>query len=210
MILKYGADAMKSDKKGFTLIEIMVAIAIFSIFSVAMMKVYTGSTRSYATQEVAADVQQNLRAAMNIMVQDIRMAGFDPMSSELFGITEATANKFRFTNDLLVEDGAITLFDSSNRISSQFEEITYEWVAADSTLYMILEENIGINLTQPLVNNVTDLSFTYYDAAGSTPPASLDDIRSVDISMTIEEDAGRGGTVSRTLSTAVWCRNLGY
>jgi type II secretion system protein J len=200
MILKYGADDMKSDKEGFTLIELMIAIAIFGILSVAVIRVYTGFTRSYTTQEVAAGVQQSLRAAIDIMAQDIWMAGLDtnPSDGVTFGITDATPSRIRFTSD---RDQSTTLD------TSQFEEITYAWTG--NTLNQILDETIGGANTQPLVNNVTALTFTYFDE-NNNPTAILNDIRSVGITMNIQEAAGREGLVTRSLSTRVRCRNIDF
>lgn len=194
---------MRPDNKGFSLIEIMVALAIMSILSIAIMKVYTGFTRSYTTQEVAAGVQQSLRGALNIMVQDIRMAGFDPADTDQFGIEEATATKIRITSDTNMNG----VLEGSAANPQGFEQITYE-LGADNKLYQALYETLGVISRQPIVDNVTNLTFTYYDADGATPPVTA--ITSVEISMTIDEPAGRGGTVSRSLSTRVQCRNLAF
>lgn len=200
MIIRYGEDGMRLDKKGFSLIEIMVAIAIMSILSIAMMKTYTGFTRVYTTQEVAAGVQQDLRASLNIMTQDIRMAGFDPTDSDNFGVEVATATNIRITSDTDM-DGAVD--------DSGFERITYNFDAGTNQLQQILYETTGSESTQPVVDNVTNVTFTYLDEDNNIT-ATLADIRTVTISMTIDEPAGRGGTVSRTLSTRVRCRNLGF
>ena len=191
---------MRLDKKGFSLIEIMVAIAIMSILSIAMMKTYTGFTRVYTTQEVAAGVQQDLRAALNIMTQDIRMAGFDPTDSDNFGVEVATATNIRITSDTDM-NGVVDV--------SNFERITYNFDAGNNQLEQILYETTGSESAQPVVDNVTNVAFTYLDEDNNIT-ATLADIRTVTISMTIDEPAGRGGTVSRTLSTRVQCRNLGF
>ena len=200
MIIRYGEDGMRLDKKGFSLIEIMVAIAIMSVLSIAMIKTYTGFTRVYTTQEVAAGVQQDLRAALNIMTQDIRMAGFDPTDSDNFGVEVATATNIRITSDTDM-NGVVDV--------SNFERITYNFDAGNNRLEQILYETTGSESTQPVVDNVTNVAFTYLDEDNNIT-ATLADIRTVTISMTIDEPAGRGGTVSRTLSTRVQCRNLGF
>jgi type II secretion system protein J len=200
MIIRYGEDGMRLDKKGFSLIEIMVAIAIMSILSIAMMKTYTGFTRVYTTQEVAAGAQQDLRAALNIMTQDIRMAGFDPTDSDNFGVEVATATNIRITSDTDI-DGVV---DQSN-----FERITYNLNAGTNQLQQILYQGTASESTQPVVDNVTNLTFTYLDEDNNIT-ATPADIRTVIISMTIQELAGRGGLVTRTLSTRVQCRNLGF
>ena len=64
-----------------------------------------------------------------------------------------------------------------------------------------------------LLENVTDLTFTYLDEAGNViPTANLAarrlDIRTIGISLTLDRPAGRSGVVSRTYTTQVRCRNL--
>ena len=203
MIIRYGEDGMRLDKKGFSLIEIMVAIAIMSILSIAMMKTYTGFTRVYTTQEVAAGVQQDLRAALNIMTQDIRMAGFDPLDTDNFGVEVATATNIRITADYNVDPTQIFPEDTA------FERITYNFDAGNNRLEQILYETTGSESTQPVVDNVTNVAFTYLDANNAVT-ATLANIRTVTILMTIQEITRGSGTVNRTLSTRVQCRNLGF
>ena len=199
--------SISKSKMGFTLIELMVALAIMSVISVAIYGVFTLSIRSYTTQSVAADVQQSVRAGMEIMVQDIRAAGLDPTLSDNFGIELATATKLRFTSD---SDGTLLngVVDDTNS-----ERITYEFQA--NQLNQILYEGTGSEDTpQPLISDVQNLTFTYFDTDGSTlgspvPAATLADIRTVEISMTVQEPAGRGNPVSRTLTKRVKCRNSG-
>lgn len=199
--------SISKSKMGFTLIELMVALAIMSVISVVIYGVFTLSIRSYTTQSVAADVQQSVRAAMEIMVADIRAAGFDPTLSDNFGIELATATKLRFTSD---SDGTglTGVVDDTNS-----ERITYDFQA--NQLNQILYEGTGSEDTpQPLISDVQNLTFTYFDTDGNTlgspvPAAMLADIRTVQISMTVQEPAGRGNPVSRTLTKRVKCRNSG-
>ena len=64
-----------------------------------------------------------------------------------------------------------------------------------------------------LLRNVNTLAFTYLDDTGTAiPTADLAtrraDIRTVGITLTVNRPAGRDGTVSRTYTTQVRCRNL--
>ena len=65
----------------FSLIELLVALVIMSVVSLAIYGVFSISSRSYTTQSVTADVQQSVRASMEVILQDIRMAGLDPAAS---------------------------------------------------------------------------------------------------------------------------------
>ncbi|HEY4641319.1 MAG TPA: prepilin-type N-terminal cleavage/methylation domain-containing protein [Thermoanaerobaculia bacterium] len=62
---------------GFTLAEVLVATAIFTIMIVAGLLIYDRSNRVFKTNVEAADVQQSSRAAFDQLVSDIRMAGYD-------------------------------------------------------------------------------------------------------------------------------------
>jgi type IV pilus assembly protein PilW len=65
------------DKKGITLIELMVALVMSAIAVAAIYRIFVSQTRAYTVQDQVVEVQQNIRGAMEIMVRDLRMTGFD-------------------------------------------------------------------------------------------------------------------------------------
>ena len=67
----------KQGEKGFTLIEILIAVTIFTIILIAALLMYDRSTGVFKRGVEAADAQQNTRVAFDRMVADLRMAGFD-------------------------------------------------------------------------------------------------------------------------------------
>lgn len=64
-------------EKGFTLIEIMVALTIGLFVVGAISTVYLGSKQTYRTDDNLARLQEGARFAMNQMAKDIRMTGFE-------------------------------------------------------------------------------------------------------------------------------------
>jgi type IV pilus assembly protein PilW len=72
---------MLRKRSGFTLVEILVALALAGIVSAAVYNVYISQNKSYVVQDRVAEMQQNLRAAMYMMKREIRMAGYDPSGS---------------------------------------------------------------------------------------------------------------------------------
>jgi prepilin-type N-terminal cleavage/methylation domain-containing protein len=68
---------MKSNKKGITLIELLIALVISGVIVAAIYRMFVSQTRSYTVQDQVAEVQQNVRNAMELLVRDIRMAGFN-------------------------------------------------------------------------------------------------------------------------------------
>ena len=191
--------------KGFTLIELLVALAVSTIALTAVISVYSGLTRSYTTQNVAADMQQVVRAGVDFMVEDIIVAGLNPNDAAGIGIAVANSTTIRFTADRNM-NGTL---DSANS-----EEITYTYVSASNRLDQCLDQTIGVADCQPFIDNVSALTFTYRDGAGNdlgdpVAAADLDDIRTIEISLTVQEAAGRQGPIARTYSTSFRCRNLG-
>ena len=185
---------------GFTLIELLVTLAIASVILAAIGSVYAGLTRSYTTQNVAADVQQVMRAGIDFVVEDIMMAGLDPLETADAEFEAADSVSMRFTSDRDM-DGEI-------KDTVDFERIIYQYDDVEDTLFY---KKLAADPLEPLIDNVEEFSFVYLDGDGNplADPVPLDEIRTVEISMTVREPAGREGMVERTYTTRVRCRNLG-
>ena len=190
--LKKLLDWNRRAAQGFSLIELMVAMGASLILMAAIYGIHAIQTRSYTTQNVAADVQQAVRAGVDFMAEDIMMAGLNPEETADAGIQNAASDEIRFTLDRNMDGDC----------SDNFEDITYRLNGGSL-------EQISPSLgTQTMLDNVTALTFSYLDEDGNTT-GTLNEIRTVIISMTVEEPAGRDGLVTRTYSTRVRCRNLG-
>jgi hypothetical protein len=92
------------------------------------------------------------------------------------------------------------------------ERLTY--VIQGTQLDQILYETTASENSQPLISDVKNLTFTYFNADGNNlgspvPPLQLAAIRTINVSITVEEPAGRAAPVRRTLTKQVKCRNLG-
>jgi prepilin-type N-terminal cleavage/methylation domain-containing protein len=205
-----------NNHRGFTLVEMMLVLAISTIVLAAMYSVFTIANKNFTTQNVAANVQQNLRSAIGLMARDIRLAGLDPADSDNFGIAYAAQTKIRFTMDSDGGGDFNGIVDEAN-----FEEITYEFQG--SQVMQTLYETVTTSSpnTAALISNITNLNFAYFDAASTNlidsslspprvPDDKLADIRTVEILVTHEEPAGRDEMVSRTLTRRVKCRNMAY
>ncbi|MEJ2545235.1 MAG: prepilin-type N-terminal cleavage/methylation domain-containing protein [Calditrichaceae bacterium] len=190
------------NKNGFTLIELAVVIAIMSIVLSAIYSVFAATNRSTTSNEVIAEVMQNLRTSIDFMEQDIRMAGLDRFGSANAGIEAATAINLRFTADRNM-DGAL---------NDNLERITYFYDAANNRLRQCVWEGT-LNDWQTVAENVTNFQFSYRDAGDSLlafPIADLSQIRTVEVSISVEQPAGRSEPVERTINKRILCRNLSF
>jgi len=62
--------------KGFTIIELLVAMTISLVVMGAIYTTFKSQQNSYIVQTQISSMQQNLRAAMYMLTQDIQMAGY--------------------------------------------------------------------------------------------------------------------------------------
>ena len=184
-------DRLKGDTIGFTLVEMLVALLIISIISGAAYSMFMSLSRSYTTQSVASAVQQRVRAAIDYMIRDIRIAGLDPLQTGGFGVVSATSTVFRLTADKNMDGNT----------NDAAEDVTYSVAGGN----LQLTDDQG---TETLSRYVTDFSFTYFDQDGVVT-TNISDIRSVEIIMSVREPSGGGKWVSRTFTTRVRVRNLG-
>lgn len=199
---------------GFTLIELMIAAAIFSIILGAAGAVFTSNVKSYKSQEITLELNQELRAALNIMTTEIRMAGYDPNGDGTVspGITvdsdvddadviyASGDHAIRFTMDL---DGDAGLGDEA-------EDVNY-FVDDDGELIRRINDGTGNYEESTIGENISDLTFTYYDVDNNVITSS-GNVRSVDISLTGQSripDPYLRAVKTRTATARVRIRNIG-
>jgi prepilin-type N-terminal cleavage/methylation domain-containing protein len=199
--------------KGFTLVEVTVAMAITLLVVGIIYAYFSSSSRAYTTQSVSAKAQQGIRVSMEYMVYDLRMAGFSPAREDAFGMEEATGTKIRLTRDTV--DTTLTPPDYNGVIDDNDEErISYRYDAVNRQAIRIMNEGTASEFELPLLDDVEAFALTYFDGDGNglgdpVATADLGNIRSVEIALTVQEPAGRDGTVTRTLTQRINCRNIG-
>lgn len=184
---------------GFTLVEVLMSIAILSILFGTIYRTFDIFNRSYTKENVKAGVQQKTRIGIDLMARDIRLAGLDPLGSANAGFNPASTNatSIQFTADL----------NYDGDINDAFEDIQY--ALNGKLLRQTCDFGTG-PVTDTLLDNVFALTFTYLDETDSplALPIPTDQIRTVLISLTLEREAGRDGPIRRTYTTRIRCRNL--
>ncbi|MDY0220203.1 MAG: PilW family protein [Desulfobacterium sp.] len=196
---------------GFTLVELLIAMAISGIVMAGVMTAFLSQHGSYLVQDNVVEMQQNIRAAMELITSEVRMAGYDPSGNASAGIVTATAGRLGFTQDLN-DDGLTT---GAN------ESITYGFSTANDangdgmadTGSASLGRNtgtatgVGGSGFQPVSENFQAVEFNYLMADGtftSAPAAAtFNDIRGVRISLLVRAaQADSKFTNTRTYTSA--------
>ncbi len=186
---------MKNRQGGFTLIELLAGILITGVLLAALYYVFTSQQEAFSAQEQVAEMNQNIRGALDLMTREIRLAGYKTSTETFNGIQTAASNSIRVLADL----------DRNGDTSGANEDITYTY---DAGTMQIWRNDVSL----PIADNITNLSFSYTLIDGSvTPsPSNLANIRKVTITVaartTHPDKAGLYRTIS--LTTDVTPRNL--
>lgn len=206
---------MISKENGFTLVELLVALALTGLVMTVVYKTFASQQKVYVMQENGSAMQQDLRSAMEIVSKDLRMAGYSPSRPGDAGIVTATASTLTFTLDS-EEDGDLA-DDPGDRITYSLSGTT-------------LGRTSGAGVPQPVGDNIDALNFVYLDADGNVT-ATLTDIRSIQLTLLARSERSdkeytnkstylnqqgaviygpiNDGFRRRLLTSTVRCRNLG-
>ena len=123
-------------EKGLTLIELLVAFVISGLLIAGLYRTFIGQQKTYTVQEQVVDMQQNVRAAVNRMMSEIRMAGFGNVSMVL-PVTYTTGTFNNVLNLNTPAAGSLTI------------------VSADGGTSTLTAEG-GIGQNQVVVSTLTD------------------------------------------------------
>jgi type IV pilus assembly protein PilW len=88
----------KSKCKGLTLIEIMIALVIGSLLMVGAMGLFVSNKRIYKEQDAMGRLQENARFALDLIINDIRRAGYIGCSDDVSTLTNTLAGAGTVTN----------------------------------------------------------------------------------------------------------------
>lgn len=188
-------------QRGFTLIELLIALAVGSLLMGGIYGILMQQRNAYAMHQQMLDMRQNVRMGLDVMTNDIRMAGFDPTGNAGAGIVTAEAGLMRFTLD---RNGSGTIGDAA------FEDVAYRARAGSLRIQSVREQASGF---QAVVDTIQRLRFCY--VLSSTDPQApcvpqvtgeqLKNIRAVRLTLTAKAPDGYR-TLERT--AAVQLRNV--
>jgi type IV pilus assembly protein PilW len=200
--------SIRSD--GFTLIEMLISMAIGLVVLAGIAGTFTVQTRQNSAEEQVGQMQQSVRGALDLMIREIHMAKYDPAGTAFpagtYGVTYGAA-QLQIKADM---DSNGTLDSASG---GSVENIIY---AYDNANLRITRQLGSGGTAQILADSVTAFTFVYYDADGNavTSSANSASIRKVTITIAIKTSkpdpsyASNGGYRTYQLSADVTPPNL--
>ena len=192
---------MKGFRTGFTLIELMVVILIFSIIVAAIFGVLTMGRQSWQTGTTQVQLQQETRKAMDWMVKEIRPAKLISISGSSIkfkvpideDIIDTTVD-----NDVLDVNGDIE-WGANDGINDRLDwTIEYSLSISNGQTLRKVFDNASIeqiNLRKVLANKIIMLSFNSVSAS------------EISVGITAQKDAIPGRTMQSNLQSQITLRN---
>lgn len=161
----------------------------------AVVGTFITQSKYLNVQEQINEMQQNARGAMDIMVREIKMAGYRPVGGAVVGVTYNIA-QLKIQADL----------DGNGDSLGANEDITYSFDNAN----LRIMRNSGGN--QILAENIQNFTFQYLDANGDvmTGPGAIRQVRLNITARTARIDPNSGGFRTYDLTAVVTPPNLAY
>jgi len=224
-------------ESGLTLVELLIGVVLSLIVLIGVHSLFVSQTRAYSVSNQIMDMQGTARFALNLIVSNLQMAGYDPQASNIVGITAYKDNDFTPTNDPALSLGTDTQLyftvdsDGDGVIDNNDSERFGFRVNSDRLESAVISNLDGrIASWQPALDNIESMTISYTYADGNSsmvvglPDNSLtgrnfNNIRSVTVSLRVRArlrdlhytDQTFGDSYRRIyLSGEVFPRNLGF
>ncbi|MGV1100358.1 PilW family protein [Thiovibrio sp. JS02] len=193
-------------QKGFTLVEVAIAILASSIVMLAVLTLFTGHQDTYLEQDEVVLMQQRLRSAIDAVTKDLYAAGYNGG-----GITNMGAATISFTLNMDAdgEDNDGDSFVDDKDLDGDLKTITYALTDSDG-------DGAADDLTRSgevVAENIKNMEFLYYDKDGNIT-AVASEVKMIEFALlATQESRVKGEMISQSFtapSGAPWTTDTGF
>jgi type IV pilus assembly protein PilW len=202
---------------GFSFIELMISLAIGLVIMTALVSTFVLQRKILDYQEQNTEALQTARAAMNIMIQEVIMAGYNPNPSmglqkkndklpTFAGVVyDASKSQLEIRADL---DGNGQIVQSALGADPD----TWKYDENERIVYKKIENQLkrktGGGYFQPFAENIKNFTFSYSTLNGKSANQASD-ICGIEIIIEVETEKPRMGkaNVAHRLVSSVKVRN---
>ncbi|MCG6887780.1 MAG: PilW family protein [Proteobacteria bacterium] len=104
-------DKLPRHSRGFSMVELMVAMVITLILMAGVSQIFLSSKQSYVIQDTLGRMQENGRYAMEVLTTDLRRAGYWGGNADINAIEDNTPAGASNGNKIATDDGSCTSAD---------------------------------------------------------------------------------------------------
>lgn len=195
----------KDKSKGFSLVELMIAMAITLVLMGLATTLFAGALGTRARESRRADALTSARAALSALSREIANSGYGLTNN---GIVTADSNTQRL-------HFRANLNNDNYTTNSAGEDITYFFDTATQSIVRYDPNNTPT--TSVIVNRISNVTFSYFDYVGSssTPTQSTTPSANtgrVNITVTVQLEPVQGQPNNQTVrfTSDVTLRNSTY
>jgi len=187
---------------GFTLVELLVSMFLTLFVMGTIYSVFRVQARTVKSQESRLEAQEYARAVLDLMVREIRSAGYTVSGTACAGIATATAQTLQIRLDS----------DDDGDCGGPNEDFAYAYDNVNQNITRAVDGGGAQDLTD---GNATALQFTYYAQDSTTAMSSIvaADIQRVQVSLTVQSESPDtefgGGVLNAAMDSNVELRNRG-
>jgi len=153
-----------SNKKGFSLIELMVVVAILGLMVLGLVTFFTGGVRSWISGQSQLEAQRNARQAMDIMVREIREGkSYSGTTSSIIvdipalGLGSAYSVTFKLSGTVIERE----VNSVSSTLINNVKTLSFSASTDSSKVHVILEVDVDAD-GNPDITLDTDVNLRNY------------------------------------------------
>ena len=201
--------SIKNKERGFTLVELLIAMTIGLIILTALSSTFLLQRDIYDDQEQIVEMVQTARAAMDMMSGEIRMAGYDPKGT--MQRSDPTGAKFV---GIPYDANKLEIYADLNGDEDTDEPHEYIKYTMDSDFPFEIRRDTGGG-RQEFALNIQSFTFDYFDSNGNSTTTTAN-IRQIKITITARTSkpdrnyTPNSGYRTYTLTSYITPRNLAF
>lgn len=139
----------EANKKGWTLIELCISIAIVGFLSIVLATLVTNSIKMWHLAMARVAIQRDIRGALSLMIRNLRQARSSTVIINSLDDTQPPYSRISFT---AINGKTITYYQAQRRL----------YQSVDGKTNMVVENVLNLYFTYPETNNdkIINLSLT--------------------------------------------------